>query len=76
MKINQYCRLYRYTKTALGDDVDMLKADFSIGHHTCSVEVKSRDFREIISELSIAMKDAFDNARNEFVKELQNGYIG
>lgn len=77
LKVNKFCRLVRHTKNAFNEDVDVLKIEFSI-HHCMdfSKSIKSRDLAGIVEEIAISTQEAFDIAKEQYIKELQNGYIG
>lgn len=76
LKINDFCTLYRWTKTALNEDVDKLEARFSIIHYSSHVvEIQSREWRSIVDEVAYAQTKAFADSADELNKQLINGYI-
>lgn len=77
LKINNYCTLQRWTKTALNEDVDKLEAIFSITHYMShTVEIQSRNWKSIVDEVVAAQTKAFAESADELNKQLLNGYVG
>lgn len=77
LKINNFCYLHRWTKSVLGEAVDHLEAVFSIQTSSSfTVEIKAREWKEVVEEVQKAQKAAFENAYEELNKQLANGYIG
>lgn len=77
LKINQFCTLHRWTKDALGQEVDRLCVDFSLTHaFSHRYEIQSRDWRGIMAAIQDAQTKAFAAAAEEFNSQLANGYIG
>lgn len=77
LKINNYCTLERWTKSALNEDVDRLRVVFSITHvQSHTFEIQSREWRDIVDEVVAAQTKAFAEAASEYNKQLTHGYIG
>ena len=77
LKVNKFCMLRRWTKTALNEDVDKLEAIFSITHYSSHVvEIQSREWKSIVDEVALAQAKAFADSADELNKQLINGYIG
>lgn len=77
LKINQFCTLHRWTKDAIGTEVDCLEARFSITHSTSHIyKIEARDWRGVVAELQEAQTKAFMDAAATYNKQLANGYIG
>lgn len=77
LKINNFCELHRWTKSALNEDVDRLEVIFSITHYMSHiVEIQSREWKSIVDEVVSAQNKAFADSANELNKQLLNGYIG
>lgn len=76
LQLNSFCTLGRYTKNALGMDVDELVAYFSI-ISSCDrmVHIQSRDWQGIIQEVQAAQTEVFASAAEKLNSELANGYI-
>lgn len=77
LKINKFCTLHRWTKSALNEDVDRLEAIFSITHYMSHiVEIQSREWRDIVNEVAAAQTKAFAESAEEYNNQLKHGYIG
>ena len=77
LKINEFCRLSRWTRSALGEDVDCLTVTFDLTYsssHTYNIE--ARDWRGIVEEVKAAQTAAFAAAAETFNEQLTHGYIG
>ena len=77
LKINKFCTLHRWTKSALNEDVDRLQAIFSITRYSShTVDIDSRTWRAIVDDVASAQSKAFADSAEELNKQLLNGYIG
>lgn len=77
LKINRYCTLYRWTKDAIGTEVDCLEVRFDIFHVSSHIyKIEARDWRGVVAEVQEAQIKAFADAAATYNKQLTNGYIG
>ena len=77
LKINSVSVLRRWTKDALGTNVDKLVIEFSITRpYDYSYEIKSRDTQGIVSEIMKHQTEAFTNASDTLNRRLRGGELG
>ena len=77
VKINEIIRLHRWTKNAIGEDVDCLMVSFSyIGgtRYGCSIDVASRTYDGIIEEISVYFKIYMRDCTEQIIDNIRNGY--
>ena len=77
LKINAFCYLHRWTKNALGENIDCLTVTFDLNYvssHT--YYLAARDWQGIVAEVQEAQTKAFADAAATFNTQLKNGYIG
>ena len=71
--------LHRYTKDCLGNQTDVLKLIFETGaikdFYVSDVEIKSRDYNGVISEISDGVEKRFSEAGQKIAKDIRNGYL-
>lgn len=76
LTINKFCKIRRWTKDALNNDVDRLEVEFSIKHvYDYSAEINARDWQGVINEVQEHQTKAFAAAAATYNKELKNGYL-
>lgn len=76
LSINKFCALHRYTKDALGREVDVLNLEISIStSYDYIIEIKSRDFKDVVDEIKQYQTKAFKEIAEKFNEELENGYL-
>ena len=75
LDINEFVSLRRFQKDAFGNSVDKLKIEFSIiSKFEKTVEIETRDVKEIIEIISRETRLAFNEASEKLVKNFKNGY--
>ena len=78
LRINPICTLRRWTYVDGHGSVDKLAVDFSAvcetGRFMGSVEIKSRDYDGIISEVDAAIRYRMAEVTEYLCKALRNGY--
>ena len=77
VKINEICTLHRWTKDALGDEVDRLTVSFPyiVGiKGGKEYDIVARDYNGIIYEISECMGDYLTACAEEAAKNLRAGY--
>ena len=78
-RLNNISTLNRWTKSAIGEDVDALYIEFdSINHvdfHHPSYAIKSRDLNGIIDECENATKSFLEDVSKTLIDNLKNVYI-
>ena len=79
LKLNNISKLRRFTKNALNEECDILKLDFDtindVDFGMSNIEIKSRDWKEIIKECECLTEQFLDNAVKErIIKNLKAGY--
>lgn len=76
ININRYCRLERWTRDAVGNEVDKLAVIFSITHvNDFTAEITARDWKGVVAEIRSSIAAAFSKAASEYAKQLDNGYL-
>ncbi len=77
-KLNNVSYLKRWTKTAIGEDVDMLELRFKNLNDVCfsiyDTEIKSRDYEGIIKECQMLTERYFNEVASTLCKNLGAGY--
>lgn len=77
-RLNNVSFLCRYTKDALGEDVDKLYIDFdsinNVCFGICDREIKARDYDGIIKECQQITKRFFENVSTELCCNIGAGY--
>ena len=75
LRINKFFRLERQVECC-GVKKDALALVSSI-HHASDYEVQiySREYDSIKTEIAIAMNYCFEQASRDFIKEFENGYL-
>lgn len=76
LKLSNFCTLHRWQSNALGENVDCLKADFSItsAFDYCE-QITARDWQGIVEQVREAHARAFAQASNILSNELKSGRI-
>lgn len=76
--LNNISHLKRWTKSGIGENVDKLVVEFkninNVNFGYSSKEIVSRDFDEIIKEITIATQEYLQEVSNELCRNLKNGY--
>lgn len=76
--LNNISYLKRWTKSGIGENVDKLAVEFkninNVNFGYSSKEIFSRDFDEIITEITIATQEYLQEVSNELCRNLKNGY--
>lgn len=76
--LNNISYLKRWTKSGIGENVDKLVIEFkninNVNFGYSSKEIASRDFDEIINEITIATQEYLQEVSNELCRNLKNGY--
>lgn len=76
LKLNKFCTLHRWTKNAFGEQVDCLRAEFSILHEFDHLkELTARDWRGIVEQVCELQQKVLKVVGETLSKELKNGYI-
>lgn len=77
-KLNNISYLKRWTKSALGEDVDKLVLEFNNINNVCysiyDREIKSRDYDGIIKECEELTKRFMDEVSRKLCSNLRAGY--
>lgn len=77
--LNNISYLRRWTKSAIGENVDKLVVEFkninNVNFGKSSEEIIARDYDGIINEITIATKEYLQRVSDEFCKNLKCGYI-
>lgn len=77
-KLNNISYLKRWTKNAIGDNVDMLVLEFNninnVNYSICDREIKSRDYDGIIKECDDITKRFLDEVSRKIRSDLKAGY--
>lgn len=77
VNINEIAHLYRWTKSAIGEDVDEMEISFK---YICGVKggwnkaIKSRDYEGIIKEIEAATTEYFSMCAEQMNRNLRAGY--
>lgn len=76
LKINPYLIITRWTKELNGTSCDRFQAVFSLTSFASStIEIKSREPKKIVEELTKLQTAAFAEAAEKLNSEIQHGYI-
>lgn len=77
-KLNKISYLRRWTKDALGNDVDELTLEFNNINNVCysiaDRKIKSRDYEGIIEECEEITKRFFEEVSRKICSDLRAGY--
>lgn len=77
-RINPVCKLRRWTSIPGNHDIDKLVLDFDViagmGRFDSSVDITSRDYDGIITEITNAIDDHFADIASYLNNCLKNGY--
>ena len=77
--LNNISHLRRWTKSAIGENVDKLEIEFkninNVNFGMASKEIVARDYNGIITEITIATKEYLQGVSDELCKNLKCGYI-
>lgn len=77
--LNNISYLRRWTKSAIGENVDKLVVEFkninNVNFGKSSKEIIARDYDGIINEITIATKEYLQEVSNRLCNNLKCGYI-
>nr|WP_294371228.1 hypothetical protein [uncultured Ruminococcus sp.] len=77
--LNNISYLRRWTKSAIGENVDKLVVEFkninNVNFGKSSKEIIARDYDGIINEITVATKEYLQGVSDELCNNLKCGYI-
>lgn len=79
VKINRICKLVRWTKDGLGDEVDKLELQFcrlgGNGVYQTGVEIYGREYTDIEVEVAYEIKKYLEAEAKNMINDLRASYI-
>ena len=76
IRINNFTKLNIYKKNVLGDDVDMIIVECSLGYrNSTTADIKSREYEEIMQEIKANIVEFTETLKTEAINDINAGYL-